>query len=74
MSMLFLGLVIFYGTLCMLSAFAASRLGGILQLAISVLSLAGAPLLVVFTLGVLIPFANKWVITYRVEEKCVKNK
>ena len=55
------GLVVLFGLICFLFAYLTSQLGGILQVAISVLSLAGAPLVVVFTLGVLFPFANTWV-------------
>ncbi|CAK8694350.1 unnamed protein product [Clavelina lepadiformis] len=54
------GLVVFYGLICILFAYLTSQLGGILQASISVLGLAGAPLLTVFTLGVLFPCCNTW--------------
>lgn len=58
---LFKGLIVFFGLFCLFFAYLTSELGSILQAAISVLSLAGAPLVVVFSLGILFPFTNTWV-------------
>uniref|UniRef100_A0A671YHU4 Solute carrier family 5 member 8 n=1 Tax=Sparus aurata TaxID=8175 RepID=A0A671YHU4_SPAAU len=54
--MLFAGLI--YGVLCIGMAGLASLMGGILQAAISIFGIIGGPLLGMFTLGVLCPFAN----------------
>ncbi|XP_076801199.1 sodium-coupled monocarboxylate transporter 1-like [Clavelina lepadiformis] len=54
------GLVVFYGGVCMLFAYLTSTLGHLLQAAISVLGLVGGPLLGLYTLGILFPFANSW--------------
>ncbi|XP_078486772.1 sodium-coupled monocarboxylate transporter 2-like [Ciona intestinalis] len=52
------GLVIFYGLVLMLFAYLASKLGAILQAAISIIGLLCGPVVGLFTLGVLFPFAN----------------
>ncbi|XP_076803007.1 sodium-coupled monocarboxylate transporter 1-like [Clavelina lepadiformis] len=52
------GMIIFYGGICILFAYLASSLGQVLQAVISVLGLVGGPLLGLYTLGMLFPFAN----------------
>nr|XP_002130613.2 sodium-coupled monocarboxylate transporter 2-like [Ciona intestinalis] len=53
-----MGLVIFYGLLLILFAYLASKLGAILQAAISILGLLGGPLVGLFSIGILFPFVN----------------
>ncbi|XP_022605033.1 sodium-coupled monocarboxylate transporter 1 [Seriola dumerili] len=52
------GLSLVYGALCIGMAGLASLMGGILQAAISIFGIVGGPLLGLFTLGILFPFAN----------------
>ncbi|XP_040886233.1 sodium-coupled monocarboxylate transporter 1-like [Toxotes jaculatrix] len=52
------GLSLVYGALCIGMAGLASLMGGILQAAISIFGVIGGPLLGLFTLGILCPFAN----------------
>uniref|UniRef100_A0A8P4GHH2 Solute carrier family 5 member 8 n=1 Tax=Dicentrarchus labrax TaxID=13489 RepID=A0A8P4GHH2_DICLA len=52
------GLSLIYGVLCIGMAGLASLMGGILQAAISIFGVIGGPLLGLFTLGILCPFAN----------------
>ncbi|KAM9334471.1 sodium-coupled monocarboxylate transporter 1 [Symphorus nematophorus] len=52
------GLSLIYGVLCIVMAGLASLMGGILQAAISIFGVIGGPLLGLFTLGILCPFAN----------------
>uniref|UniRef100_H2YIT5 Sodium-coupled monocarboxylate transporter 1 n=1 Tax=Ciona savignyi TaxID=51511 RepID=H2YIT5_CIOSA len=52
------GSVIIYGGLCIAMAYLASQLGGVLEAALSILGLVGGPLVGLFTLGLLFPFAN----------------
>ncbi|KAM3587840.1 uncharacterized protein V6R79_015006 [Siganus canaliculatus] len=52
------GLSLIYGVLCIGMAGLASLMGGILQAAISIFGIVGGPLLGLFTLGILCPFAN----------------
>ncbi|XP_036976770.1 sodium-coupled monocarboxylate transporter 1 isoform X2 [Acanthopagrus latus] len=52
------GLSLIYGVLCIGMAGLASLMGGILQAAISIFGIIGGPLLGLFTLGILCPFAN----------------
>ena len=47
-----------YGCVSVGLAFVASRLGGILQATMSIVSAFGGPLLGVFTLGIFVPFSN----------------
>ncbi|XP_029707416.1 sodium-coupled monocarboxylate transporter 1 isoform X1 [Takifugu rubripes] len=52
------GMTLLYGVLCIGMAGLASLLGGILQAAISIFGIIGGPLLGLFTLGIICPFAN----------------
>ncbi|XP_070709650.1 sodium-coupled monocarboxylate transporter 1 [Pempheris klunzingeri] len=52
------GLSLVYGVLCIGMAGLASLMGGILQAVISIFGVIGGPLLGLFTLGILCPFAN----------------
>ncbi|KAK1906378.1 Sodium-coupled monocarboxylate transporter 1 [Dissostichus eleginoides] len=52
------GLSIMFGIVCIGMAGLASVMGGILQAVISIFGIIGGPLLGVFTLGILCPFAN----------------
>ncbi|KAK5849174.1 hypothetical protein PBY51_008836 [Eleginops maclovinus] len=52
------GLSIMFGLLCIGMAGLASTMGGILQAVISIFGIIGGPLLGLFTLGILCPFAN----------------
>ncbi|XP_070847718.1 sodium-coupled monocarboxylate transporter 1 [Chaetodon trifascialis] len=52
------GLSLIYGVLCIGMAGLASVMAGILQAAISIFGIIGGPLLGLFTLGILCPFAN----------------
>ncbi|XP_038143131.1 sodium-coupled monocarboxylate transporter 1 isoform X1 [Cyprinodon tularosa] len=52
------GMSLFYGVLCIGMAGLASLMGGILQATISIFGIIGGPLLGLFTLGILCPFAN----------------
>ncbi|XP_069013082.1 sodium-coupled monocarboxylate transporter 1 [Embiotoca jacksoni] len=52
------GTSLLYGVLCIGMAGLASLMGGILQAVISIFGILGGPLLGLFTLGILCPFAN----------------
>lgn len=52
------GLVVLYGILSIAMAYLASQLGAVLEAALSIFGLLGGPLLGLFTLGFLFPFAN----------------
>lgn len=52
------GLSLLYGVLCIGMAGLASLMGGILQAVISIFGIIGGPLLGLFMLGILCPFAN----------------
>lgn len=46
--------------LCLVTTYGASKLGGILQAALALYGCLSAPMLGVFTLGMLFPWSNKW--------------
>lgn len=48
-----------YGLACVMLAFMAHYLGGLLQAGLSILGIAGGPLLGTFTLGRFLPSANE---------------
>ncbi|CAK6949750.1 sodium-coupled monocarboxylate transporter 1-like [Scomber scombrus] len=52
------GLSFFYGILCICMAGLSSVMGGMMQTAVSISGLIGGPLLGLFILGILCPFAN----------------
>ncbi|RVE56323.1 hypothetical protein OJAV_G00219990 [Oryzias javanicus] len=52
------GMSLLFGVLCIGMAGLASLMGGILQATISIFGVIGGPLLGLFTLGILCPFAN----------------
>ncbi|KAM3858990.1 sodium-coupled monocarboxylate transporter 1 [Diretmus argenteus] len=52
------GLSLMYGALCIGMAGLASLMGGVLQAAVTIFGIIGGPLLGLFTLGILCPFAN----------------
>uniref|UniRef100_A0A8D2L086 Solute carrier family 5 member 8 n=1 Tax=Varanus komodoensis TaxID=61221 RepID=A0A8D2L086_VARKO len=52
------GMSLFYGGVCIAMAAVASLLGGLLQAALSIFGMVGGPLLGLFSLGILCPFAN----------------
>ncbi|KAG9345664.1 hypothetical protein JZ751_008808 [Albula glossodonta] len=52
------GLSLLYGALCIGMAGVASLMGGLIQAAVSIFGVIGGPLLGLFTLGILCPFAN----------------
>lgn len=48
------------GLVCLGLTYVASKLGGVLQAALSLFGMIGGPLLGLFTLGMIFPWANKW--------------
>jgi len=55
------GLVIVFGGLTIGMAYVASQLGGVLQAALSISGIVGGPVVAVFTLALIFPFANSYV-------------
>lgn len=53
-------LAIFLGLLCLVMTYGVSKLGGILQAALALYGCLSAPMLGVFSLGMLFPWSNKW--------------
>lgn len=53
------GLVLVYGLACVMLAFLSQYLGGLLQAGLSIMGIAGGPLLGTFTLGMFFPCANE---------------
>ncbi|XP_071129767.1 sodium-coupled monocarboxylate transporter 2-like [Mytilus edulis] len=51
---------VMFGIICLSLTYVASLLGGILQAALAIFGMLGAPMLGLFTLGMLFPWANKW--------------
>ncbi|KAM9095540.1 sodium-coupled monocarboxylate transporter 1-like [Sarcophilus harrisii] len=58
LSLLSQGISVFFGILCIGMAALASLMGGLLQAALSIFGMIGGPLLGLFTLGLLNPYAN----------------
>ncbi|XP_015276773.1 PREDICTED: sodium-coupled monocarboxylate transporter 1-like [Gekko japonicus] len=58
LSWISMGMSLFYGGVCIAMAAVASLLGGLLQAALSIFGMIGGPLLGLFSLGILFPFAN----------------
>nr|XP_056701810.1 sodium-coupled monocarboxylate transporter 1-like [Euleptes europaea] len=58
LSWISMGMSLFYGGVCIAMAGVASLLGGLLQAALSIFGMVGGPLLGLFSLGILCPFAN----------------
>ncbi|XP_018412156.1 PREDICTED: sodium-coupled monocarboxylate transporter 1 isoform X2 [Nanorana parkeri] len=52
------GASLLYGAICIGMAALASLMGGLLQAALSIFGMVGGPLLGLFTLGIIFPFAN----------------
>ncbi|XP_061335176.1 sodium-coupled monocarboxylate transporter 2 [Pezoporus flaviventris] len=52
------GLCVLYGVLCTSMAAAASLLGGVVQASLSIHGMCGGPMLGLFTLGIVFPYAN----------------
>ncbi|KAL2775797.1 sodium-coupled monocarboxylate transporter 1 [Daubentonia madagascariensis] len=52
------GMSVLYGALCIGMAALASLMGALLQAALSIFGMIGGPLLGMFSLGILVPFAN----------------
>ncbi|XP_071107016.1 sodium-coupled monocarboxylate transporter 1-like [Haliotis cracherodii] len=53
-------IAVVFGIICLGLTWVASKLGDILQAALSLFGMLGAPMLGLFTLGMLFPWANKW--------------
>lgn len=62
-------LVLMYGGICIILSFLAQYLGAVLQTALTIFGVIGGPVTAVFTLGILIPFANEKVITLNISVK-----
>ncbi|XP_018111558.1 sodium-coupled monocarboxylate transporter 1 isoform X1 [Xenopus laevis] len=58
MSWISKGTSLVYGAICIAMAALASLMGGLLQASISIFGIIGGPLLGLFTLGIIFPFAN----------------
>ncbi|XP_027711547.1 sodium-coupled monocarboxylate transporter 1-like [Vombatus ursinus] len=58
LSLLSKGTSVLYGALCIGMAALASLMGALLQAALSIFGMVGGPLLGLFSLGILVPFAN----------------
>lgn len=56
--MYFSAAVVLYGIVCISLAYVASHLDAILQAALSIFGIFGGPLVGLFTLGIIFPFAN----------------
>ncbi len=56
------GLACLFGLFCLALTYPISLLGGLLQAGLSLFGALGGPLLGVFTLGMLVPFAN-WIVS-----------
>lgn len=50
--------MVLYGAVSLGVAYIASQLGGVLEAALSILGMVGGPMVGLFTLGLIFPFAN----------------
>uniref|UniRef100_A0A0B7APP5 Sodium-coupled monocarboxylate transporter 1 n=1 Tax=Arion vulgaris TaxID=1028688 RepID=A0A0B7APP5_9EUPU len=53
-------IALIFGIVCLGLTYVASKLGNILQAALSLFGMIGGPLLGLFSLGMIFPWANKW--------------
>ncbi|XP_076445209.1 sodium-coupled monocarboxylate transporter 1-like [Babylonia areolata] len=53
-------LALIFGAICLALTYVASLLGNVLQAALSLFGMIAGPLLGLFTLGMIFPWANKW--------------
>ncbi|PVD39576.1 hypothetical protein C0Q70_02211 [Pomacea canaliculata] len=53
-------IALIFGVLCLALTYVASQLGNVLQAALSLFGMIAGPLLGVFTLGMMCPWANQW--------------
>ncbi|KAL8566592.1 hypothetical protein ACOMHN_054814 [Nucella lapillus] len=53
-------LALVFGAICLALTYVASLLGNVLQAALSLFGMLAGPLLGIFTLGMIFPWANKW--------------
>ncbi|XP_062990743.1 sodium-coupled monocarboxylate transporter 1-like [Elgaria multicarinata webbii] len=58
LSWISMGMNLFFGAICLSMAAIASVMGALLQAALSIFGIIGGPLLGIFSMGVLLPFAN----------------
>ncbi|XP_034983692.1 sodium-coupled monocarboxylate transporter 1-like [Zootoca vivipara] len=58
MSRISIGMNLLFGTVCLAMAGLASKMGALLQAALSIFGIIGGPLLGIFAMGILLPFAN----------------
>ena len=58
--------MVVFGGLTIGMAYVASQLGGVLQAALSISGIVGGPIVGVFTLAILFPFANSYVSAFNV--------
>lgn len=64
------GLVIVYGAISIALGFCAPYAGPLLQVSMTILGVIGGPILAVFTLGILVPYANQKVNNDKSRNRC----